>query len=215
MNKRSIVLTTAALIVWRGVVPSTARHHARDDRTSVARRRRAAAVPDPTRSRLKRRLSGPYRLPPDEPRCVPEERHLAADGVGQAAPSRRRVTRASSTIASHGSLVMGTTAQEGAARHQTTADDLRSAIDWAEKENARDGSPLKADRDGQSRRDGAVVRRLPSLRSAPIRAWSDRRVRSGVQPPNPNAPASPFPATDSLPKCTGPCCSSTGTSPTS
>lgn len=46
------------------------------------------------------------------------------------------------TIASHGFLVMGTVPQEGAARRQETADDVRAAIDWAAKENARTGSPL-------------------------------------------------------------------------
>ena len=48
-----------------------------------------------------------------------------------------------STIVSHGVLVLGTVPQEGAAQRQETADDMRSAIDWAEKENVRDGSPLK------------------------------------------------------------------------
>jgi len=47
------------------------------------------------------------------------------------------------TIASHGFLVMGTVPQEGAARRQETADDVRAAIDWAAKENARADSPLK------------------------------------------------------------------------
>jgi len=47
------------------------------------------------------------------------------------------------TIASHGFLVMGTVPQEGAARRQETADDVRTAIDWAAKENARTDSPLK------------------------------------------------------------------------
>jgi|SRR5690348_2198462 len=48
------------------------------------------------------------------------------------------------TIASHGFLVMGTVPQEGGeARRQATADDLRGAIDWAGKENARADSPLK------------------------------------------------------------------------
>src|SRR5215472_18105621 len=46
------------------------------------------------------------------------------------------------TIASHGVLVIGTVPQEGAARRQETADDMRAAIDWAEKENVRAGSPL-------------------------------------------------------------------------
>jgi hypothetical protein len=59
------------------------------------------------------------------------------------------------TIASHGFLVIGTAAQpnaaappttpgqKGAPRRTATADDLRSGIDWAVKENSRDGSPLK------------------------------------------------------------------------
>ncbi len=47
------------------------------------------------------------------------------------------------TIASHGVLIVGTVPQEGAARRQETADDMRAGIDWAEKENVRDGSPLK------------------------------------------------------------------------
>src|SRR5215471_1968326 len=46
------------------------------------------------------------------------------------------------TIASHGVLVVSTVPQEGAARRQETADDMRAAIDWAEKENLRAGSPL-------------------------------------------------------------------------
>jgi len=63
-----------------------------------------------------------------------------------------------STIASHGFLVIATAAQpnaapaaapaekgkgKGGARRSATADDLRSGIDWAVKENARNGSPLK------------------------------------------------------------------------
>ena len=47
------------------------------------------------------------------------------------------------TIASHGFVVIGPVPQEGAARRQETADDMRAAIDWAEKENARAGSPLE------------------------------------------------------------------------
>ena len=46
------------------------------------------------------------------------------------------------TIASHGFLVMSTVPLEGAQRRQANADDLRAAIDWAAKENARAGSPL-------------------------------------------------------------------------
>ena len=50
------------------------------------------------------------------------------------------------TIASHGFLVLTTTAAaaEGAPRGRATADDLKAAIDWADRENARAGSPLAA-----------------------------------------------------------------------
>src|SRR5689334_10701251 len=37
------------------------------------------------------------------------------------------------TIASHGFVVLATVPQEGAARRQETADDVRGAIDWAAK----------------------------------------------------------------------------------
>jgi dienelactone hydrolase len=47
------------------------------------------------------------------------------------------------TIASHGFLVLTTAAQEGAPRRQATAEDMKAGIDWAERENQREGSPLK------------------------------------------------------------------------
>src|SRR5512144_2015430 len=47
------------------------------------------------------------------------------------------------TIASQGFLVMGTVRQEGGARRQESADDVRAAIGWASMENARADSPLK------------------------------------------------------------------------
>ena len=48
------------------------------------------------------------------------------------------------TIASHGVLVITTagTPPTGSASRNATADDLKAAIDWAERENARAGSPL-------------------------------------------------------------------------
>lgn len=48
------------------------------------------------------------------------------------------------TIASHGFLVLTTAGAqpEGAPRKQATADDLKGAIDWADRENARAGSAL-------------------------------------------------------------------------
>src|SRR5580698_6857500 len=64
-------------------------------------------------------------------------------GNGGCAIDATRYSGFLTTIASHGFLVMGTLPQEGAARRQENADDIRTAIDWAEKENARDGSALK------------------------------------------------------------------------
>jgi hypothetical protein len=50
-----------------------------------------------------------------------------------------------STIASHGFLVITTAGQpgQGPALRPVTLDDLKAAIDWAKRENARPGSPLK------------------------------------------------------------------------
>ncbi|HEY6454998.1 MAG TPA: DUF3471 domain-containing protein [Steroidobacteraceae bacterium] len=49
-----------------------------------------------------------------------------------------------STIASHGFLVITTAGQpaQGGALRAATTDDLKAAIDWAERENARPGAPL-------------------------------------------------------------------------
>ncbi len=48
------------------------------------------------------------------------------------------------TIASHGFLVLTTASVEGdAPRLRATADDLRAALDWADAENEREGSPLR------------------------------------------------------------------------
>src|SRR5687767_15419132 len=46
------------------------------------------------------------------------------------------------TIASHGFLVMATAAEPGATGGRATADNLRKAVDWAEAESKRAGSPL-------------------------------------------------------------------------
>ena len=46
------------------------------------------------------------------------------------------------TIASHGFVVMATAAQPGATGGRATADNLRTAVAWAEAENKRAGSPL-------------------------------------------------------------------------
>ena len=46
------------------------------------------------------------------------------------------------SIASHGFLVMATAPEPGATGGRATADNLRKAVDWAEAENKRAGSPL-------------------------------------------------------------------------
>lgn len=119
------------------------------------------------------------------------------------------------TIASHGVLVLGTVPEEGAARRQETADDLRAAIDWAEKENARAGSPLE----GKIAADKVAVMGTSCGGFLSIALGADPRVKtigvfnSGVQP-SPAAQAqgkagsggrpSPQPGPDALPKLHGP-----------
>ncbi len=110
------------------------------------------------------------------------------------------------TIVSHGVLVIGTVPQEGAARRQETADDMRAAIDWAEKENARDGSPLK----GKIAVDKVAVMGTSCGGFLSLAMGADPRVKtigvfnSGVQ--NAAAPGgrSPQPGPDVLPKLHGP-----------
>jgi dienelactone hydrolase len=118
------------------------------------------------------------------------------------------------TIASHGVLVVGTVPQEGAARRQETSDDMRAAIDWAEKENVRAGSPLN----GKIAVDKVAVMGTSCGGFLSIALGADPRVKtigvfnSGVQTP-PASPAqgqggrggpSPQPTSDALPKLHGP-----------
>jgi hypothetical protein len=111
-----------------------------------------------------------------------------------------------STIASHGFVALGTAAQEGAARRQATADDLRAAVDWAEKENARAGSPLN----GKIATDKVAVMGQSCGGFLSISLGADARVdtigvfNSGVLPPNPGAPPSPFPTSEGLKALHGP-----------
>jgi hypothetical protein len=110
------------------------------------------------------------------------------------------------TIASHGFLVMGTAAQQDAPRRQATADDLRAAIDWAEKENTRSGSPLN----GKIATNKVAVMGQSCGGFLSIGLGADPRVgtigvfNSGVQRANPGAPPSAFPTADALPKLHGP-----------
>ena len=112
------------------------------------------------------------------------------------------------TIASHGFLVMTTTALEGEERRSQTADDLRAALDWAEQENARAGSPLNGKID--TSRMAVMGQSCGGFLSVELGA--DDRVdtigvfNSGVSPPNPDAPAAPGAraTTDNLADVNGP-----------
>jgi dienelactone hydrolase len=110
------------------------------------------------------------------------------------------------TIASHGFLVMGTVPQEGAARRQESADDVRAAIDWAAKENARPESPLK----GKIALDKIAVMGQSCGGFLSIQLGADPRVKtigvfnSGVQDAKAGAPPSAQPTPDALIKLHGP-----------
>ena len=118
------------------------------------------------------------------------------------------------TIVSHGVLVVSTVPQQGAAARQETADDMRAAIDWAAKENERDGSPLK----GKIAVDKVAVMGTSCGGFLSLTLGADPRVKtigvfnSGVQtPPAGQAAgnggrggASPQPTADALPKLHGP-----------
>ncbi len=127
-------------------------------------------------------------------------------GNGGCAIDTKRYSGFLTTIASHGFLVLGTVPQEGAARRQATADDLRSAIDWADKENDRSGSPLK----GKIATNKVAVMGQSCGGFLSIILGADPRVKtigvfnSGVQKPAPGAPASPYNTADALPKVHGP-----------
>jgi Chlorophyllase len=136
-------------------------------------------------------------------------------GNGGCAIDSTRYSGFLTTIASHGFLVLGTAAQEGAPRRQATADDLRAAIDWAGKENARTGSPLK----GKIAMDKVAVMGQSCGGFLSVALGADPRVKtigvfnSGVQPKPaaqaqgnaaPGAPPPAFPTADDLPKLHGP-----------
>jgi hypothetical protein len=111
-----------------------------------------------------------------------------------------------STIVSHGFVALGTAAQQGEGPRQATADDLRAAIDWAFAENARDGSPLR----GKIDTNQVAVMGQSCGGFLSVSLGADQRVdtigvfNSGLQPPNPNAPAGRFPSMDALKALHGP-----------
>ena len=140
-------------------------------------------------------------------------------GNGGCAIDTSRYSGFLSTIASHGFLVLGTApqaaaqpaqqGQQGQQRRQATADDLRSAIDWADAENARAGSPLR----GKIDTNQVAVMGQSCGGFLSLALGADPRVdtigmfNSGVQPPNPNAPAGQaarFPTTAAIKDLHGP-----------
>ncbi|HKH71455.1 MAG TPA: hypothetical protein VKA59_08905 [Vicinamibacterales bacterium] len=131
---------------------------------------------------------------------------VMAWGNGGCAINSTRYGGFLSTIASHGFLVIATSAQEGEKPRQSNADDLRAALNWAEAEAKRDGSPLK----GKIATDKMAVMGQSCGGFLSVALGVEPRVKtigvfnSGVQAANPNAPAGPFPTTDSLAKLHGP-----------
>ena len=127
-------------------------------------------------------------------------------GNGGCAIDSTRYSGFLTTIASHGFLVLGTVPQEGAARRQENADDVRAAIDWAEKENERTDSPLEGKiASEQSRGHGPVVRRISLDRAGRRSArQDDRRVQFRRAESDPRRSGGLIPTPDVLPKLHGP-----------
>jgi hypothetical protein len=109
-----------------------------------------------------------------------------------------------STIASHGFLVLNTAASDGGPQRATT-EILLSAVDWAEAENTRSGSPLA----GRIDTDHVAVMGTSCSGMLSIAAGTDPRVdtigvfNAGTQPPADNAPAGAT-STETLKQVHGP-----------
>ena len=128
-------------------------------------------------------------------------------GNGGCAIEGKRYSDFLGTIASHGFLVITTTAVEGEKTRQENAADLLAAIDWAMAENGRTGSSLA----GKIDKGHIAVMGQSCGGFLSISLGGDPRVgtigvfNSGVRPANATAaPASPFPTTEALAKLHGP-----------
>lgn len=131
-------------------------------------------------------------------------------GNGGCAIDSTRYSGFLTTIASHGFLVLGTVPQEGAARRQATADDLRAGIDWAAKENARAGSPLE----GKIALDKIAVMGQSCGGFLSLALGADPRVKTiGVFNSGVQKPPSRYPTADDLPKLHGPVLLINGSTP--
>lgn len=127
-------------------------------------------------------------------------------GNGGCAINSDRYAGFLTTIASHGFLVLATAAEDGASRGQATAEDLLAALDWADAEAEREGSPLQ----GRIATDRMAVMGQSCGGFLSVGLGADSRVdtigvfNAGVQPPGPEASDSPFPTTDALADLHGP-----------
>ena len=120
-----------------------------------------ALIPPPVMAGAVKAQPGPYRVTYDAAFAAPGLRVFRPDSLERISRSERLpvvvwgnggctfdtpvYSELLSTIASHGFLVMTTAGRPagGAAGRDATAGDLKAAIDWAVRENARAGSPLK------------------------------------------------------------------------
>jgi len=134
-------------------------------------------------------------------------------GNGGCAVDNPRYDGLLTTVASHGFLVITTANAAGAppagaapSGRRATADDLKAAIDWADKENARAGSPLngKIDTKKVSVMGQSCGGALSVTLGADTRVGTIGVFNSGVQPSDPGAPPSTFPTVDALEKLHGP-----------
>jgi dienelactone hydrolase len=111
-----------------------------------------------------------------------------------------------STIASHGFLVITTVAIEGEGQRSQSPEDLRSALDWAEAENRRSGSPLR----GKIDTGHMAVMGQSCGGFLSVAVGADPRVgtigvfNSGLQPPGDDNTAARFGTTDALADLHGP-----------
>lgn len=131
---------------------------------------------------------------------------VVAWGNGGCAINSDRYAGFLSTIASHGFVVLATAAEEGADGGMATAEDLSEALDWAESEAMRDGSPLN----GRIATDLMAVMGQSCGGFLAVSLGAQARVdtigvfNSGVQPPSGGNSDGPFPTTRALEDLHGP-----------
>jgi dienelactone hydrolase len=145
---------------------------------------------------------------PRRPGRLPRAGHAARDGLGQRRlRDQQQPLRRLSDDDRFARLPRARDGRRGRRRRrQATADDLRAALDWADAETAREGSPLE----GKIATDRMAVMGQSCGGFLSISLGADPRVdtigvfNSGVQPARPDAEDSPFPAADALADLHGP-----------